>query len=80
MPLDFCDAKILCSEGVDVSYYSFVSQLEKGVVNDESVWGGGVEGSKISVSWLVTIEVGVGEGSGVERGSINCSVLCPPSL
>ena len=80
MPLDFCDAKILCSEGVDVGYYSLVSQLEKGVVNDESVWGGGVEGSKISVPWLVTVEVGVREGSGVKGGSIDHSVLCTSSL
>ena len=39
-----------------------------------------MEGSKISVSWLVTIEVGVGEGSGMKGGSIDCSVLCPSSL
>ena len=65
---------------MDVGYYSFVSQLEKGVVDDESVWGRGVEGSKISVSWLVTIEVGMREGSGVERNSIDRGVLCPSPL
>ena len=48
--------------------------------SDLSVWGGGVEGSKISVSWLVTIEVGMREGSGVKRGSIDRSVPCPSSL
>ena len=80
MSFDFCNAEVLRSEGVDVGYYSLVSQLEKGVINDESVWGGGVERSKISVSWLVTIEVSMREGSGVERNSIDRSVLRPSPL
>ena len=72
--------EVLRSEGVDVGYYSLISQLEKGIVDDESVWGRGVEGSKISVSWLVTVEVGMREGSGVERDSIDRSVLRPSPL
>ena len=66
--------------GVDVGYYPFVSQLEKGIVDDESVWGGGVEGGEISVSWLVTVEVGMREGSGVEGNSVDRGVLCPSPL
>ena len=65
---------------MNIGYHSLVSQLEKGIVNDESVWGRGVEGSEISVSWLVTIEVGMREGSGVKGGSIDRSVLCTLSL
>ena len=80
MSFNLCNAEVLCSEGVDVGYYSFVSQLEKGIVDDESVWGGGVERSKISVSWLVAIEVGMREGSGVEGNSIDRSVLRPSPL
>ena len=67
--------KILRSEGVNIGYHPLVSQLEKGVVNDEPIWSGGVEGGEISVPWFVTIEVGMREGSGVERSSIDCSVL-----
>ena len=80
MPFDLCNAKILRSEGVDIGYYSFVSQLKEGVVDNESIWGRGVEGGKISISWLVAIEVGMREGSGVKGGPIDRSVLCPSSL
>ena len=80
MPFDLCNAEILCSEGVNISYYALVSQLEKGVVNDESVWGGGVEWSEVSVPWLVAIEIGMREGSGVKGGSIDRSVLCSSPL
>ena len=54
--------------------------MEKSVVDDESVWGRGVEGSKISVPWLVTVKVGMREGSGMKRNSIDRSILRPPSL
>ena len=65
---------------MDISYYSSVSQLKEGVVNDESIWGGGVEGGEISVPWHVTIEIGMREGSGMKGGSVDRSVLCPLSL
>ena len=39
-----------------------------------------MEGGEIGVPWLVTIEVGVWEGSGVEGDSIDRSVLCPSPL
>ena len=80
LPFDLCNAKILCSEGVDIRYHSFVSQLEEGVVDDESIWSGGVEGSEISVPWLIAIEIGMGEGSSMKRGPIDHSVLGPSSL
>ena len=80
LPFDFCNARILRSEGVDIGYHSFVSQLKEGVVDNESIWGGGVEGGEVSVPWLVTIEIGMREGSGVKGGPIDCSVLCPSSL
>ena len=80
MSFDLCNTKVLRSEGVDIGYHSLVSQLEKGIVDDKSVWGGGVEGSKISVSWLVAIEVSMRERSGMKRDSINRSVLCTSSL
>ena len=35
LSLDFCDAEVLRSEGVDVGYYSLISQLKKGIVDDE---------------------------------------------
>ena len=54
--------------------------MEESIVNDESVWSGGVERGKISVPWYAAIEIGVREGSCMKRGSINGSVLCPSSL
>ena len=80
MPLDFCDGKILGSKGVDVSYHSWVSEMEEGVVNDESVWSRGMERGKISVSWYASIEVGIGEGLCMKGGSIDGGVLRPSSL
>ena len=77
---DFCDAKILRSEGVDIGYHSFVSQLKEGIIDNESVWGRGMEGGEISVPQLVTIEVGVRERSGVKGGPIDRSVLCSSAL
>ena len=71
---------MLCSEGVDISHYSSVSHLKESVIDHESIWGGGVEEGKISVSWHITIEVGVRERSGMKGGPIDCSVLCPSSL
>ena len=75
MSFDLCNVKVLRSEGVDIGHHSLVSQLEKGVVDDESVWGRGVEGSKVSVPWLIAIKVGMREGSCVERNSIDCSEI-----
>ena len=54
--------------------------MKEGIVDDESVWGRGVEWGKVSVPWHGTIEVGVREGSGVKGGPIDRSVLCPSSL
>ena len=80
MPLDFCDAKILGSKGVDISYHPWVSEMEEGIVNDKSVWSGGVERGQVSVSGHASIEVGVGEGSCVKGSSIDGGVLRPSSL
>ena len=39
-----------------------------------------MERGEVGISGLVTIEVGMGEGSGVERNSVDCSVLRPSPL
>ena len=80
LPLDLRNTKILGSEGVDISYYSWISQVEESVVNNESVRSGGMEGGKVSVPWHATIEVGMGEGSSMKGGPVDGSVLCPSSL
>ena len=80
MPLDLCNAEILSSEGVHVSYYSWVSQVGKGVVDDEPVRCRGVERGKVSVPRDIAIEVCMGEGSGMERGCIDGGVLHSSSL
>ena len=54
--------------------------MEESVVDDEPVQGGGVEGSKISVSWHTAVEISMGEGSSMKGGSVDGSVLCPLSL
>ena len=54
--------------------------MEEGIVNNESVRSGGVEGGKISVPWHTAIEVGMGEGPSMKGGPIDGSVLCPSSL
>ena len=62
---------MLVSEGVDVSYYSRISQVQEGVVNCGAVRGGGVEDGKVSVTRGGTIEIRMGEGAGMKRGSIS---------
>ena len=72
--------EILSSEGVNISYHSWISQVKESVVNDEPVWSRGMEEGKVSVSGDVAIEVGTREGSGVKGCSIDGSIFCPSSL
>ena len=72
--------KVLGSEAVDVSYHPWISQIEESVINDESVWSGGVERGKISVSGNVAIEVGMREGSSVKGCPVDGGILCSSSL
>ena len=80
LPLDLCNAKILSSKGVNVSYHSWVSQVGKGIIDDGSVRRRGMERSKISVPRDIAIEVCMGEGPSMERGCVDGGVLRSSSL
>ena len=61
---------MLVSEGVDISNDSSISQVQEGVVNRGAIRGGGVEDGKVSVTRGRTVEVCMGKGASMERGSI----------
>ena len=65
------NTKVLVSEGVYIGDDSRISQMQKGVVNYSAVRGGGVEDGKVSVARGGAIEVRMGEGASMERGSIS---------
>ena len=67
---DSGNAEVLVSKGMDVGDNSRISQVQECVVNYGAVRGGGVEDSKVSVTRSGTIEVRMGEGAGMKRGSI----------
>ena len=62
---------MLVSEGVDISYYPCISQVQEGVVDCGAVRGRGVENGKISVTRDGAIKVRMGEGASMERGPIS---------
>ena len=71
---------MLVSKGVDISNDSSVPQVQEGIVNYGAVRGRGVEDDKVSVARGRTIEVCMGKGASVERGSISRGELGTFSL
>jgi hypothetical protein len=37
LPLDICEARILCSQGVNVGYDPCIAEVEQGIVYDEAI-------------------------------------------
>ena len=62
---------MLVSKGVDISNDSSISQVQEGVVNYGTVRGRGVENGEVSVTRSGAIEVCMGKGASIKRGSIN---------
>ena len=71
---------MLVSKGVDISNDSSISQVQEGVVNYGAVRGRGVEDGKVSVTRGRTVEVCMGKGASMERGSIGRGELGAFSL
>ena len=72
---DGCETQVLLPQGVDVSSNSCISQMQKSVIYNDSVRGGGVENGKISVARGVPIEIGMREGVSMQGSAINGSIL-----
>ena len=64
------NAKVLVSEGVDISNHSCISQMQEGIVYCGTVRGRRVKNGKVGVTRGGAIEVRMREGTGVEWGSI----------
>ena len=64
------NAEVLVSEGVDISYYSCISQMQKGIVDYGAVGGRGMKDAKVSIVRGGAIEVHMREGTSMERGPI----------
>ena len=62
---------MLVSEGVDISYYPCVSQVQKGVVYYGVVGGRGVEDAEVSIARGGAVEVCMRERTSMERGPIS---------
>ena len=71
---------MLCTECIDISYDSRVSQMVECVVNDNSARAAGVENIEVSISDTGATEVRSGEGTSMERGCIDGLVLAPSPL
>ena len=71
---------MLVSKGVDISNDSSISQVQEGVVNCGAVRGRGVEDDKVGVTRGGTVEVRMGKGASMERGSIGRGELGAFSL
>ena len=71
---------MLVSEGVDISYYSCISQVQKSVVYYGVVRGRGMKDAEVSIARDGAIEVRMREGTRMERGSIGRSELGTFSL
>ena len=65
------NAKVLVSEGVYIGNDSRISQMQEGIVNYSAVGSRGMEDGKVSVARGGTIEVRMGEGASMKRGSIS---------
>ena len=74
------NAKVLVSEGVYISNYSCISQVQEGVVNCGAVRGRGVEDGKVCVTRGGAIEVRMREGVSMKRGPISGGELRTLSL
>ena len=68
---DGCNAKVLVSEGMNISYHPCISQVQKSVVYYGTVRGRGVKNGKVGVTRGRTIEIRVRKGASVEGGSIS---------
>ena len=62
---------MLVSESMDISNYSCISQMQEGIVYCGMVRGRGVKNGEVGVTRGGAIEVRMGEGTGVEWGSIS---------
>ena len=62
---------MLVSEGMDVSYYSRIPQMQEGVIYYGTIRGGGVKNGEVSVARGRAIEIRMGEGASMEGGSIS---------
>ena len=70
LPLDLHEAQVLSSESMNVSDNSWVSQVEKGVINSETTGSRGVENGEFCVLDSSSEEVSNGVGTGMEGDSI----------
>ena len=62
---------MLVSEGVDISYYSRIPQMQEGVIYYGAIRGRGVENGEVSVARGRAIEIRMREGASMEGGSIS---------
>ena len=62
---------MLVSEGVDISYYSCVSQMQEGIIYYGAIRGRGMKDAKVSVARGRAIEVRMRERTSMERGPIS---------
>ena len=69
-----------CTECMDISYDSRVSQMVECIVNDDSARAAGVENIEVGISDTGVTEVRSGEGMSIERGCIDGLVLAPSPL
>ena len=64
------NAEVLVSEGVDISYHSWISQVQKGIVYYGAVRGRGMKDTEVSIARGGAIKVCMREGTSMERGPI----------
>jgi hypothetical protein len=50
LPLDICEACVLCSQGVNIGYDPCITKVEQGVVDYEAVVRGWVKDGEICIS------------------------------